>query len=233
MAGGGRIPKPGEISLAHRGVLFLDELTEFSQQTMEIMRQPLENGRIMINRVQNSCEFPADFMLVAAINPCCCGYFPSVQCHCTPLQIHRYLGRISRPLLDRIDLNVEVRPVPMDFVHTSDAANESSADIRRRVEAARQQQAIRYKGTGYFYNAQLTERDVEQYCVLGKTETDFMREIYEKFELSMRAYHKILKVARTIADLAGRDQVTIEELGEAAFYKSIDRKYWGGSHGKN
>ncbi len=233
LTGGGKVPKPGEISLAHRGVLFLDELTEFSRQTMEIMRQPLEDRQITINRVQASCRFPADFMLVAAINPCRCGYYPDVnKCRCTPLQIQRYLGRISRPLLDRIDLNVEVKPVQMAFLQEGQASEESSEMIRQRVEAARRIQSARYEGTEYLYNSQITDRDIEKYCPLGTDEYDFMKEIYEKFELSARAYHKILKVARTIADLSGADVITVKELGEAAFYKSIDRKYWGGIYGK-
>lgn len=233
LAGGGRIPKPGEISLAHRGVLFLDELTEFSSQAMEIMRQPLETGRMMINRVHGSCEFPASFMLVAAINPCRCGYYPDVRrCHCTPLQIRRYLGRISQPLMDRIDLNIEVRPVQIDFLQQNRRPEEPSAAIRGRVERARHVQALRYEGTEYLYNSQLTDKAVERYCALGQSEAGFMKQVYERFEISARSYHKILKVARTIADLAGQEQITVEALREAVFYKAIDRGYWGGDFGK-
>lgn len=233
MAGGGKIPKPGEISLAHRGVLFLDELTEFSSETMEVMRQPIENGIITINRLQASCDFPASFMLVAAINPCRCGYYPDVRrCHCTPLQIRRYLGRISQPLLDRIDLNIEVRPVKIDALQQEVNKEESSGDILCRVEQARQMQSERFKKTDYLYNSQLTDRDVESYCCLGFDESNFMKRIYEQFELSARSYHKILKVARTIADLAGREHISKEDLSEAVFYKTIDRSYWGGIYGK-
>lgn len=233
LAGGGKIPKPGEISLAHRGVLFLDELTEFSSEAMEVMRQPLENGRIIINRLQASCEFPAGFMLVAAINPCRCGYYPDVRrCHCTPLQIRRYLGRISQPLMDRIDLNIEVRPVQIEALQQETVQEETSEEIRRRVEKARQIQLIRYEKTDYLYNSQLTDRDVEHYCYLGPDEADFMKKVFERFELSARSYHKILKVARTIADLEGRDNISKENLSEAVFYKTIDRGYWGGYYGK-
>lgn len=233
MAGGGKVPKPGEISLAHRGVLFLDELTEFSSDTMEVMRQPIESGRITINRLQASCEFPACFMLVAAINPCRCGYYPDVsRCHCTPLQIRRYLGRISQPLLDRIDLTIEVRPVKIDALQQEANHEESSKDIRCRVERARLMQSIRFENTDYLYNSQLTDKDVESYCCLGPDEADFMKRIYEQFELSARSYHKILKVARTIADLEGSEHISKENLSEAVFYKAIDRSYWGGIHGK-
>ena len=232
LAGGGRIPKPGEISLAHHGVLFLDELTEFSSAAMEVMRQPLETGKIMINRLQAACEFPAGFMLVAAINPCRCGYYPDVRrCHCTPLQIRRYIGRISQPLLDRIDLNVEVLPVRLEALQGS-KNEECSADILKRVEAAQDIQRVRYRGTAYRYNAQLHDRDVAHYCVMGTAEHALMKALYEKYELSARSYHKILKVARTIADLSGRQMISVDDISEAAFYKCLDERYWGSGNGK-
>ncbi len=232
LSGGGRVPKPGEISLAHRGVLFLDELTEFSSAAMEVMRQPIETGKIMINRLQAMCEFPAGFMLVAAINPCRCGYFPDVKrCHCTPLQIRRYIGRISQPLMDRIDLNIEVLPVRIDALQES-SEEESSGEILKRVEQARRRQDERYKGTAYRYNSQLHDRDVELYCAMGTAERDLMRTIYEKYDLSARSYHKIMKVARTIADLAGHSEILSEDISEAVFYKCLDGRYWGNNDGK-
>lgn len=232
LAGGGRVPKPGEISLAHRGVLFLDELTEFSSAAMEVMRQPIETGKIMINRLQAMCEFPAGFMLVAAINPCRCGYYPDVKrCHCTPLQIRRYIGRISQPLMDRIDLNIEVLPVRIDALQEH-AEEESSNDILKRVEQARRIQDERYKGTGYRYNSQLHDKDVELYCAMGTAERNLMRSIYERYDLSARSYHKILKVARTIADLSGHLTISAEDISEAVFYKCLDGRYWGNNDGK-
>ncbi len=227
LAGGGRIPKPGEVSLAHRGVLFLDELTEFRSQAMETLRQPLESGRILISRAAQVCEFPADFMLVAAINPCRCGFFPDpIRCSCTPLQIQRYLGRISQPILDRIDMTVEVRPAADPTGHGGE--EERSEQIRRRVEAARALQQIRYEGSPYLYNGQLNDRDIESFCPLGEAETEFMRQAYRKFELSARAYYKVIKVARTIADLDNDREIREPHLQEALFYKTLDRKYWGG-----
>lgn len=232
LAGGGRVPKPGEISLAHRGVLFLDELTEFSSAAMEVMRQPIETGKIMINRLQAMCEFPAGFMLVAAINPCRCGYYPDVKkCHCTPLQIRRYIGRISQPLMDRIDLNIEVLPVRIDALQEP-SEEESSGEILKRVEKARRIQDERYEGTNYRYNSQLHDRDVEFYCTIGRAERELMRRIYEKYDLSARSYHKILKVARTIADLSGHSTISTEDISEAVFYKCLDGRYWGNNDGK-
>ncbi len=233
LAGGGRIPHPGEISLAHRGVLFLDEITEFSSQAMEVLRQPLENGVITVNRMQASCEFPADFMLVAAMNPCRCGNFPDMsRCTCTPLQIRRFLGRISQPLMDRIDLNVEVQPVSIDWLQNVSEYDESSADIRLRVEKARKIQSARYEGSPYLYNSQLTDKDVDKYCPLDDAGSEFMRQVYERFGISARTYHKIIKVARTIADLSGREDVGTDELGEAVCFKALDKEYWGGGREK-
>ncbi len=233
LAGGGKFPKPGEISLAHRGILFLDELTEFSSAAMEVMRQPIETGYIMINRLQAMCEFPAGFMLVAAINPCRCGYYPDVRkCHCTPLQIRRYIGRISQPLMDRIDLNIEVLPVRIESLQENAAEEESSDVILQRVERARRIQDERYKGTNYRYNSQLHDRDVESYCVMGTPERIMMKNIYEQYDLSARSYHKILKVARTIADISGHSEITTDDISEAVFYKCLDGRYWGSGNGK-
>lgn len=210
----------------------MDELTEFSSAAMEVMRQPIETGRIMINRMQAMCEFPAGFMLVAAINPCVCGRFPSIKCTCTPLQIRRYIGRISQPLMDRIDLNIEVLPVKIESLQGCTSEEESSEVIRKRVEQARQIQDERYRGTGYRYNSQLHDRDVESYCVIGDEERRLMKQIYEQYDLSARSYHKILKVARTIADISGHTEITTDDISEAVFYKCLDGRYWGSGNGK-
>lgn len=230
-AGGGRYPVPGEISLAHRGVLFLDELTEFPQGVLELMRQPLENGFIAINRLQGSCVYPARFMLVAAMNPCRCGYYPDLtRCSCTPLQIRRYLSRISKPIYDRIDMCVEVRAVRIDVLQDREGKGESSARIRSRVEAVSQMQAERFAGEPYAHNAEIPVSDLEKYCPLDKKEKVYMKEVYERFDLSARSYHKLLKIARTIADMDESRDIRPEHLREAVFYKSINQKYWSGIH---
>ncbi|MCR4672407.1 MAG: YifB family Mg chelatase-like AAA ATPase [Lachnospiraceae bacterium] len=234
LAGGGRTPEPGEISLAHLGVLFLDELNLFSSKTLEVMREPVESGRITVSRMAGSCEFPARFMLVGAMNPCRCGFYPDMaKCRCTPLQIKRYLEKVSQPLLDRIDMIVEVKKIPPEeIISDSPKGPESSADIRARVEKARLAQAERYKGSGYLYNSQLLDRDIDLFCRLGAKERRLAKRLYDKFNLSARTYRKILKVSRTIADLEGADEITEEHLCEAAYYKSLDRKYWGGIYGE-
>jgi len=229
LAGGGRIPAPGEISLAHRGVLFLDELTEFDSEAMEALRQPMEDGRITINRLQASCVFPADFMLAAAINPCRCGFYPDMtKCRCTPLQIQRYIGRISRPLLDRIDITVEVRAVEIEMLQAAVRTDESSADIRERVIRAAGIQSQRYAGSDFEHNSQIPDKRISEFCALGEEESEFMKNAYRVHSLSARSYNKILRVARTIADLAGDAEISIDHLSEAVFYKSLDRRYWSG-----
>ena len=230
-AGGGRYPIPGEMSLAHRGVLFLDELTEFPQAILEQMRQPMEDGKITINRLQGSCVYPARFMLVAAMNPCRCGYFPDMtRCTCSPLQIQRYMSRISKPLYDRIDMCVEVGPVRIDVLQDTEACGESSVQIRERVEAVTQLQTERFAGESYSHNSEIPVSDLEKYCPLSRKEKNFMKEMYERFELSARSYHKLLKIARTIADMEEARDISIKHLKEAVYYKSINQQYWSGIH---
>lgn len=226
LSGGGRIPKPGVVSLAHRGVLFMDELPEFKRNTLEILRQPLEDRRIHIARTQGSFIYPADFMLVAAMNPCPCGFFPDrSKCTCSENEVKRYLSRISGPILDRIDLTVEAPKVDVKQLNAN-LKNESSADIRARVNEARQRQQSRYKDTRYRFNSDLGAGDIKRYCVLGSEEQDMMEQVFNRMNLSARAYHKILKVARTIADLDGADNISKLHLSEAICYRMNDAKYW-------
>ncbi len=226
LAGGGRIPKPGAVSLAHRGVLFMDELPEFRRSTIETLRQPLEDKRIHIARTYGSFVYPADFMLVAAMNPCPCGHFPDRnRCTCSETEIKKYLSRISGPILDRIDVITEAPRV--DIRQLSAAMhNESSADIKKRVMGARERQKCRYRGTGYHFNAELGAGDIRTYCPLGTEEQAMMEEIFTIMNLSARAYHKVIKVARTIADLDDKDDIGMAHLSEAVCYRMNDRDYW-------
>ncbi len=227
LIGGGQYPKPGEVTLASRGVLFLDELPEFKRETLEILRQPLEDKKVTISRVNLSCTFPADFMLVAAANPCPCGFYPDRnRCSCTEQQVRHYLGKISRPLLDRIDVCVEAAPVSYQDIR-EDRFNESSAIIRGRVEAAREIQQYRFRGTGILFNSEMGNREVRRYCALGEREDDFFREMFAKMRLSARGYTKILKVARTIADLEGSADIKLIHLSEAVSYRDLEERYWG------
>lgn len=226
LAGGGRIPKPGVISLAHRGVLFMDELPEFKRNTLEILRQPLEDRRIHIARTQGSFVYPADFMLVAAMNPCPCGYYPNRnKCTCSENEVKRYLSKISGPILDRIDVMIEAPKVDIKQLSTN-MQNESSREIRERVMEARERQEKRFEGTGYRFNSELRAGDMKRYCALGMKEQDMMEEIFDRMNLSARAYHKIIKVARTIADLDGAEQISMLHLSEAVCYRMNDGKYW-------
>ncbi len=227
LSGGGTIPRPGEVSLSHNGVLFLDELPEFSKNALEVLRQPLEDGKVTIARVNATLTYPCNTMLVAAMNPCKCGYHgdPVRECTCTEGQIHQYLSKISGPLLDRIDLHVEVPSVPYREL-AGKAAGESSATIRQRVEAARSRQAKRFAGSGIFCNAQMGAKMTAECCTLGKAENALMQSVFEKLGLSARAHNRILKVARTIADLAGSENIQVAHLAEAIQYRSLDRKYW-------
>lgn len=232
LAGGGAIPKPGEISLAHKGVLFLDELPEFQKNTLEILREPMEEKKISLVRLNASYEYPADFMLVAAMNPCKCGYYPDVRrCSCTKSAVERYLGRISRPLLDRMDLCVETAMVSYADLKAS-GKEESSRVIRSRVEAARQIQRERYQGEPFFYNSQIPAGRLEEYCALSYAQEQYMERVYRRLNLTARSYHKILKVARTIADLEGSRQITDGHLNEAVCYRDMDLKYWNGNGGE-
>ena len=226
LAGGGRIPKPGVISLAHRGVLFMDELPEFRRNTLEILRQPLEDKRIHIARTYGSFVYPADFMLVAAMNPCPCGYFPDRdKCTCSEVEVKKYLSRISGPILDRIDVMTEAPRVDIRQL-SADMRNESSAKIKARVMEARERQKSRYKGTRYRFNAEVGAGDIKEYCRLGDKEQEMMEEAFTRMNLSARAYHKIIKVARTIADLDQKQNISTEHLGEAICYRMNDSRYY-------
>lgn len=225
LTGGGRVPKPGEISLAHHGVLFLDELPEFQRNVLEVMRQPLEDGKVTIARVNGTLTFPSDFMLTAAMNPCPCGYLGnSEKCHCSANEIMKYHRKISGPLLDRIDLMVEMPPVAYEEL-SSAAPAESSAAIKERVVRAHRIQLKRFRADGIFFNAQMQASQIAAYCALQKQDAEVLRAAFDRMELSARAYHKILKLARTIADLAGEEQITLRHLLEALQYRSLDRKY--------
>ncbi len=226
LAGGGRIPMPGIISLAHRGVLFLDELPEFKRETLDILRQPLEDKRVQIARSSGSYVYPADFMLVGAMNPCPCGFYPDRErCRCTPFEVKRYLNRVSGPILDRMDICVEATPMAFSDM-TSGRAEESSAQVRERVMAARKRQEERFAGTGLHFNADMGAGDVERCCALGEVELRYMERMFAALQLSARAYHRILKVARTIADLDDSDRIGEMHLAEAICYRQSDRKYW-------
>ncbi len=226
LAGGGRIPKPGVISLAHRGVLFLDELPEFKRNALEILRQPLEDKKIHIARTNGSFIYPADFMLVAAMNPCPCGFFPDRnKCTCSENEVKRYLRRISGPILDRIDVTVEAPRVDIGQL-SAEVKNESSADIKRRVMQARRRQERRYANTAYRFNAELRSGDIKKYCPLGSAQQDLMELVFKRMDLSARAYHKVIKVARTIADIDDSEKITEEHISEAICYRMTDGKYW-------
>lgn len=226
LAGGGANPKPGEISLAHAGVLFLDELTEFRPGTLEILRQPMEERQIQLIRAHGKYTFPADFMLVAAMNPCKCGYYPDMQkCTCTDYEIRRYRNRISQPLLDRMDLCVKVEKVHYQELEQT-TQEESSESIRERVVMAHKRQRERYEKEGFFYNSQIPAKKIATFCALKKDEKRHMQQIYETLNLSVRSYHKILKTARTIADIEGSEEIRMEHLHEAICYRSIDSNFW-------
>ena len=227
LSGGGSIPRPGEISLAHNGVLFLDELPEFSRSSMETLRQPLEDGVVTVSRVNGTVSFPCKFMLVAAMNPCPCGYYghPTRPCTCSETAVARYLGRVSGPLLDRIDLHIEVPPV--DFRDLSNTAKEeSSASIKVRVDAARDIQNKRFANTGITCNAQIPPEMLHEVCRTAPTADALLKNAFEKFGLSARAYDRVLKVSRTIADLDNSRDIEARHAAEAVRYRTLDRKYW-------
>lgn len=226
LTGGGRNPMPGEISLASGGVLFLDEFPEFSKDSIEMMRQPLESRKVILSRVSGRYEFPANFMLVAAMNPCECGYYPNRnRCRCSQQQVKRYLGRISKPILDRIDICVEAAPVSFEELKDT-SPQESSSQIRRRVEQARRIQTARLMDFGKRFNSEMTREDIGRFCRLKKEDERFFEKIYRNMNLSARAYGRILKVARTIADLAEEENICHEHLCEAISYRSLEEKYW-------
>lgn len=228
LAGGGKVPKPGEISLASRGVLFLDELPEFQKGTLEILRQPLEEHRITVARVHGSCVFPAHFMMAAAMNLCPCGFFPNTDlCSCSEWQIRRYLGKISRPLLDRIDVCVEAEPVTYQELQST-GHNESSEQIRARVEAAHEIQKWRYREKNIYFNAEMSGSNIREFCRLRPEDDLFLQKVFRQINLSARGCHRVLRVARTIADLDGQEQIQKIHLCEAVSYRSLEGKYWGG-----
>lgn len=234
LAGGGRIPMPGIISLAHRGVLFLDELPEFKRETLDILRQPLEDKTVQIARSAGTYVYPADLMLVGAMNPCPCGYYPDMsRCRCTPSEIRRYLRRVSGPILDRIDICVEAEPVAFEEIaggartrgrvqDDDGIRNADSAQIRAQVMTARDRQAQRFAGTKLRFNADMKAADVERFCPLGDGERRFMAQVFDAMKLSARGYHRILKVSRTIADLEGSERITEEHLAEAISYRQME-----------
>ena len=230
LVGGGTNPQPGEISLAHNGVLFLDELPEFKRTVLEVMRQPLEDRVVTISRAKSSVDYPANFMLVSSMNPCPCGYYnhPDKDCLCPPGMVQKYLNKISGPLLDRIDLHVEVTPVSFEEL-SSKEKGESSADIRERVMAAREVQGSRYKeNEGVHANAQMSTKQLQVFCKLNSDSQQLLKMAMTKLNLSARAYDRILKVARTIADLEKNKSITSEHIAEAIQYRSLDREGWAG-----
>lgn len=228
LVGGGSIPRPGEISLAHNGVLFLDELPEFKRDVLEAMRQPLEDGVVSVSRVQAAVEFPARCMLVAAMNPCPCGFHgdPQQHCSCNQTAIRKYLQRISGPLLDRIDIHLEVPRLRQEDLLTL-STGESSARIRERVVKARLRQLERLRPHGLVCNAQMTSKLIREYCPLGEDVRAYLRTAVQRLGLSARAFDRILKIARTIADLEGEVQILLPHIAEAVQYRSIDRRFWG------
>lgn len=228
LAGGGRTPQPGEVSLAHNGVLFLDELPEFSREALEILRQPLEDKQVWVARAGGACCFPSNIMLVAAMNPCPCGYYPNMdKCTCTRGAIEKYQSRISAPLLERIDVTVEVSPVGYRELNGA-GENEGTGAIRERVMRTLAIERERYRHTPFRFNADLNGAGIETYCFLGKEERQFMKEAFEKLSLSARSYHRILKVARTIADMEEAERIAICHLQEALCYRSIGKGDWMG-----
>lgn len=229
LAGGGTVPKPGEISLAHNGLLFLDELAEFDRRTLEILRQPLEDRQVTISRAAGTVTYPCSFMLVAAMNPCPCGYYghPTRKCICGGRQVSNYLSKVSGPLLDRFDIHVEVPPV--EFENISSAAKEESSErIRERVQAAREIQRKRFRGTEISCNARITPEKLSEMCAMTDKARDMLKNVFEKMGLSARAYDRILKVARTIADMNGSEIIDKPHIAQAVQFRSLDRKYWGG-----
>lgn len=228
LAGGGTVPHPGEISLAHNGVLFLDELPEFSRQTLEILRQPLEDQKVVISRSSGTAEYPCSFMLVGAMNPCPCGYYghPTKKCTCGIKNVRNYLSKISGPLLDRFDIHVETAPVEFASLR-SDKQEESSAAVRERVQRAREVQNRRFKGTDISCNARITPDKLKEFCPLTDEANDALGKVFEKMGLSARAYDRILKVARTIADVDGEEVIGKKHIAQAVQFRSLDRKYWG------
>lgn len=231
LVGGGGVPQPGEISLAHNGVLFLDELPEFKRTVLEVMRQPMEERKVTISRAKVALDFPANFMLIASMNPCPCGFYnhPEKECTCPPGAVQKYLNKISGPLLDRIDLHVEVTPVAFSELSNNNSKGENSSAIRDRVIKAREVQTERYKNNpGMYANAQMSSKQLREICVINQAGEALLKKAMERLNLSARAYDRILKVSRTIADLAGSADIKAEHLAEAIQYRSLDREGWAG-----
>ncbi|MBI3235995.1 MAG: YifB family Mg chelatase-like AAA ATPase [Bacteroidetes bacterium] len=231
LVGGGNTPQPGEISLAHNGVLFLDELPEFDKKALEVLRQPLEERQVVISRARYSIEYPASFMLIASMNPCPCGYYnhPEKECVCPPGAVQKYLGKVSGPLLDRIDIHIEVTPVNFDQLSDNRKA-EPSEKVRERVIRAREIQSERFaEMKGIYSNAQMNAQMVREICVIDQVGQNLLKNAMERLNLSARAYDRILKVSRTIADLAGSENIKIEHLAESIHYRSLDREDWAGN----
>lgn len=228
LIGGGRIPQPGEVSLAHNGVLFLDELPEFQRNVLEVLRQPIEDGVVNISRVNGSLSYPSKFMFVSSMNPCPCGFLgdPLHECTCSQGSIDRYLGKISNPLLDRIDIHIEVLPVEYNDLQ-GDYTGESSSTIRERVIKARNIQLNRFKKDKIYNNSQILNKDIKKYCKLSTSSEKIMKEAFIKYKFSGRTYNKLLKVSRTIADLDGKDEIEDKHILEAIMYRTLDNKYWG------
>lgn len=224
LVGGGSYPRPGEISLAHHGILFLDELTEFKRETLEVLRQPLENKVVCISRANHAINFPSSFLLVAALNPCPCGFWGDKkrQCTCSPQQINRYLAKLSGPLLDRIDLQINVQSIEYDEIKSREIASESSADLFVKVQRALDMQRSRH-ADGMLYNAHLSSDLIDAYCVLTPAAEQIIKKAFDVLHLSMRGYHKIVKVARTIADLEGQELIDVAHIQEAIMYRSLDQ----------
>jgi len=227
LSGGGTVPRPGEISLAHNGVLFLDELPEFSRRAMEVMRQPMEDGTITISRVAGSLSYPCSVMLVCAMNPCPCGFFghPTKECTCPKGSAARYLAKVSGPLLDRLDIHVEVPPVDFDKL-SSDEKSESSEEIRQRVNAARKIQQKRFEGSGISSNARMDAAMTKEFCRPTAAAMVLLEQAFERLGLSARAYDKVLRVARTVADLQGSEAIDVPHIAQAIQFRSLDRKFW-------
>ncbi len=226
LAGGGIIPKPGEISLAHKGVLFLDELPEFKKDTLEILRQPMEDKVARLVRLNGNFEYPADFMLVAAMNPCKCGYYPDMQrCRCNAAGIERYINRISQPLLDRIDICVATIQIPFEELN-GESKEETSEQIRERVMEVHERMQYRFRNENFLFNSQIPASKIKEYCKLDAKQENYMEQTYKKLNLTARAYHKILKVARTLADMDKSEDIMMRHLNEAICYRNVDKQLW-------
>lgn len=227
LIGGGGNPVPGEITRAHNGILFLDELAEFKRSTVELLRAPMESGKVIHARKNRSVEYPCDFMLVAAMNPCPCGYYPDIsRCRCTPNQVRSYLGRISHAFLDRIDIIIEAEKIDFDVIFYNDIDVQSSADILKMTEAAKNIQKKRYEGSSVTCNARMSSDDIKKWCSISGPGLSFLKDIYKEWGLSVRSYNKLLKVARTIADYEGSEDITSSHIEEAIFYRKAEYRLW-------